>query len=46
MNINTTLLREQISFLDEYPWREPKDLDYVDGIINLLEAILDREEDD
>jgi len=41
--INTNLLREQIKFLDEYPWREPKDLDYVGGVINLLETILDKE---
>jgi hypothetical protein len=45
MNIDIYLLREQIAFLDNYPWREQKDLEYVQGIINLLETILDEELD-
>ena len=45
MNIDVYLLREQIGFLDSYPWREQAELEYVQGIINLLEAILDEELD-
>jgi hypothetical protein len=45
MNIDVALLREQIGFLDSYPWREQEDLEYVQGIIHLLETILDEELD-
>ena len=45
MKIDYQLLREQIQFLDSYPWREAADRDYVEGVINLLEIILDGEDD-
>lgn len=41
--IDVPLLREQISFLDSYPWREAKDLEFVQGIIYLLDDVLDKE---
>lgn len=44
MVIDTQLLREQIAFLDTYPWREGFMPEVVDGVIILLEAILDKEE--
>lgn len=44
MKIDYQLLREQIQFLDSYPWREEADRDYVEGVINLLEIILDGED--
>jgi hypothetical protein len=43
MNIDIALLREQIKFLDNYSWRERKDLEFVQGIINLLDTVLDQE---
>jgi hypothetical protein len=43
MNIDIALLREQIEFLDNYSWRERKDIEFVQGIINLLDAVLDEE---
>ena len=45
MTIDVTLLREQIGFLDSYPWRSSEDLEYVQGVINLLDTILDKELD-
>lgn len=45
MIIDIALLREQIEFLDSYPWRSSEDLEYVQGVINLLETILDKELD-
>ena len=44
MNINIDLLRQQIAFLDNYPWREGIIPDEVMGILNLLDAILDKED--
>jgi hypothetical protein len=41
--IDIQLLREQIDFLDSYPWREPTDGHHVEGVISLLESILDAE---
>ena len=45
MKIDYQELREQIQFLDSYPWREAADRDYVEGVINLLETILDGDEE-
>ena len=44
MVIDTQLLREQITFLDTYPWQEGSVPEVVDGVIVLLETILDKEE--
>jgi hypothetical protein len=44
MIVDVAELRKQILFLLEYPWREEEDRDYVEGVISLLEAILDRED--
>lgn len=44
MNVDTNLLRHQIAFLDNYPWREGIIPDEVMGILNLLDAILDKED--
>lgn len=44
MIIDTKLLREQINFLDNYPWRDNEFPLEVEGIIILLEVILDKEE--
>ena len=43
LKIDVPLLRSQRNFLLEYPWREdfPEE---VDGVVNLLDAILDLEE--
>lgn len=46
MRVDTNLLREQIEFLVSYPWRKEADRDYVEGVINLLEAVLDKEEEE
>ena len=43
--IDIKLLRDQIQFLDSYPWRNPTDGHYVEGILHLLESILDKELD-
>jgi len=43
--IDVPLLREQIEFLDSYPWREPTDQHFIEGVIHLLESILDKELD-
>jgi hypothetical protein len=43
MNIDKELLKEQITFLYSYAWREQGIPDEIVGIINLLEAV---EEDD
>jgi hypothetical protein len=40
MNIDVDLLRQQILFLDQYPWRDGMPAE-VEGIINLLDAVLD-----
>lgn len=44
MNIDTQLLREQIEYLVEYPWRYGIFPNQVEGIVNMLEAILDQKE--
>lgn len=44
MNIDTQLLREQIEYLVEYPWRYGIFPNQVEGIVNMLEAILDQRE--
>jgi hypothetical protein len=44
MNIDIDLLRIQIAFLDSYPWRDSMPIE-VEGVINLLDAILDYEID-
>ena len=44
MNIDTRLLREQIEYLVEYPWRYGIFPNQVEGIVNMLEAILDQKE--
>jgi hypothetical protein len=41
MNIDIELLRRQILFLLEYPWREGDMPEEVDGILHLLESVLD-----
>ena len=46
MNVDTNLLRQQITFLDEYPWREGNMPVQVIGIVNLLDTILDKEENE
>lgn len=42
--IDVPLLRKQRDFLLEYPWRENAIPEEVDGLINLLDHILDVEE--
>lgn len=44
MDIDVELLRKQRNFLLEYPWRENVFPEEVDGVINLLDHILDVEE--
>ena len=44
MRVDVPLLREQIAFLDNYPWRDGTMPEEVIGIVNLLDAILDEEE--
>ena len=41
--IDTDLLRKQIQFLLDYPWRDRMPLE-VEGIVNMLESILDQQE--
>lgn len=45
MVIDYELLTKQRNFLLGYPWRDAKFPEEVDGIINLLDAILDQVED-
>ena len=42
MNIDFDLLRHQIAYLDSYPWRDGMPIE-VEGVISLLDAILDTE---
>lgn len=42
MKIDVDLLRIQIAFLDNYPWRDSMPIE-VEGVLNLLDAILDAE---
>jgi hypothetical protein len=44
MNIDINLLRRQTLFLLEYPWREGVMPVEVEGVVSLLETILDKEE--
>jgi hypothetical protein len=44
MRIDVTLLKEQIAFLDNYPWRNSVMPEEIIGIVNLLDAILDEED--
>lgn len=44
MKVDVPLLREQRNFLLEYPWRENGIPEEVEGVINLLDHILDVEE--
>lgn len=44
LNIDVDLLREQIAFLDNYPWRDGMPEEVI-GIINLLDAVLDDEDE-
>ena len=44
MNVDINLLRRQILFLIEYPWSDGVMPVEVEGIVSLLEAILDKEE--
>ena len=41
LNVDVALLREQIAFLDSYPWRDGAMPEEIIGIINLLDAVLD-----
>ncbi len=43
MNIDTQLLEDQIDFLYSYPWREKEMPQEIEGVLNLLGAILDKE---
>jgi hypothetical protein len=45
MKVNKELLREQIKFLYSYAWREQGIPDEIVGIINLLEAVEEGEDD-
>jgi len=45
MVIDYELLTKQRNFLLGYPWRDAKFPEEVDGIINLLDAILDEVHD-
>lgn len=44
MNVDTELLRNQINYLVEYPWKYGLFPNQVEGIVNMLEAILDEKE--
>lgn len=44
MNVNVDMLRQQIEFLDKYPWREGFVPEEVEGVLNLLDTILDKED--
>jgi len=44
MNIDIELLRRQTLFLLEYPWLEGVMPVEVEGVVSLLETILDKEE--
>jgi len=44
MNIDIELLRRQILFLLEYAWRNDVVPIEVEGVVSLLETILDEEE--
>ena len=46
MNIDVTLLKEQIAFLDNYPWKNAVMPEEIIGIVNLLDAILDEKDKD
>jgi len=44
MNFDLQQLRKQIEFLNNYPWREGYVPEQVEGLLYLLEAIFDKEE--
>ena len=44
LKIDVELLRKQRNFLLEYPWRDAKFPEEVEGVVNLLDSILDLEE--
>ena len=44
MILKSEVLREQIDFLDSYPWREGHVPPVVDGVLVLLGTLLDKEE--
>lgn len=44
LNIDVDLLREQIAFLDNYPWQGGMPEEVI-GIVNLLDAVLDEEDE-
>lgn len=44
MRVNVDLLRKQIEFLDNYSWREGFVPEEVEGLLNLLDTILDKED--
>jgi len=44
MRIDVEQLRKQIEFLDSYPWREGYVPEEVEGVLHLLDAVLDRED--
>jgi hypothetical protein len=44
MNVDTELLREQIEYLVDYPWKYGLFPNQIEGIVSLLESILDQSE--
>jgi hypothetical protein len=44
MNVDTVLLREQIEYLVDYPWKYGLFPNQVEGIVNMLEHVLDEME--
>jgi hypothetical protein len=44
MNVDTVLLREQIKYLVDYPWKYGLFPNQVEGIVNMLEHVLDEME--
>jgi hypothetical protein len=46
MRIDVSLLRKQIEFLDTYPWREEHVPEEVEGVLHLLDAVLDEEDEE
>lgn len=43
MNVDVELLRQQYDFLVNYPWHEKREPEQVTGVLNLIEAILEKE---
>lgn len=44
LKIDVELLRKQRNFLLGYPWRDAKFPEEIEGLVNLLDEILDLEE--